>query len=122
VRPGALAQREIALRRELGVGVDGNPPRHAQLAGQVAGGRHARPGSQRALADRPPELVLDLRAQRPGRFAAHRDQQLDRLTGLVYSHRRGSSICTSATVPSRLADSKTAGDGIVILTQERVRA
>ena len=63
-RPRALAQAQVALGGELAVGVDDDAAGDAELAREVAGRRHARAGLQRAVADRAPELVLDLRAER----------------------------------------------------------
>ena len=94
-RPRALAQAQVALGGELGVGIDGDAPRDAELAGQVARRRNLRAGAQGALADGAAELVLDLRAQRRGRLAAHGEQELYGLTGLVQRPKSGSGICTS---------------------------
>ena len=63
-RPRALAQHQVALGGELRVRVDRDPPRDAELAREVARGRHARPGRSAPVADRAAELVLDLRAER----------------------------------------------------------
>ena len=68
-RPGALAQAQVALGGELGVCVDDDPARDAKLAGEIARRRHARAGVQGALADRPPQLTLDLRTERRGGVA-----------------------------------------------------
>ena len=80
-RACALAQAEVALGRELRVGLDGEPPRDAELAGEVARGRHARAGAQRALADRTPELLFDLRPERMRAVAGDREQKIYGLTG-----------------------------------------
>jgi hypothetical protein len=95
VRAGALAQGEEALGGELGVRVDRDPARHAELTREVAGRRHARPRLERAVADRGSQLVLDLCAQRPRTAAGDREEELERLTGLVQRHDSGSSACTS---------------------------
>ncbi len=60
----ALAKDEVTLRGQLRVRVDRDPPRDAELARQVARGRHPRAAVQLAAADRAPQLVLDLRAER----------------------------------------------------------
>ena len=96
-RARALPQAQVALGGELRVGVHGDAPRDAELARQVARRRHPLAGPQRPVADRAPELVLDLRAERPGTVAAHREQQLYRLTGLVQCHGSRACFCTSGT-------------------------
>ena len=98
-RAGALPQAQVALGGKLRVGVHHDPPRNAELARQIARGRHSRTRPQGAIADRPAELILDLCPEGPGAVAAHRQEQLYRLTGLVQGHDCGSSICTS-TNPS----------------------
>ena len=70
MRARALAQREVALGRELRVGVDDDAPRDAELAGEVAGRRDAGAGAHGAVADRAAQLLLDLRAERPGAAVA----------------------------------------------------
>ena len=95
VRARALAEREVALGRELRVRVHGDPTRDAELAGEVAGGGDARAGLEPAVADRGAELVLDLPAQRARAVAGHGEEELERLTGLVQHHDSGSSGCTS---------------------------
>src|SRR5215203_1513921 len=79
----ALPQHEVALGGQLRVRVDGDPARHSELAGEVAGGGQARARLERALPDRAPYPMLDLRAERPVAVAGDREEQLDRLTGLV---------------------------------------
>ena len=83
-RTRALAQAQVALGGELRVGVDDGLPRHAELAGEVAGRRNALRRPQRAVADRTADLLLDLAPERARPVAAQRNQQLDRLTGLVH--------------------------------------
>ena len=48
-RTGALAQAQIALGGELGVGVDHDPPRNAELARQIAGDGTRAPGRRAPL-------------------------------------------------------------------------
>jgi len=55
-----LAQAQIALGSKLRIGVHHDPPRNSELAREIARGRHPRTGSQRAIANRPAELILDL--------------------------------------------------------------
>jgi hypothetical protein len=78
-RPGALAQHQVALRGQLGVGVDGDPPGDAELAGQLPGGRQPGTRAQRAVADRLAQLPLDLRTQRAGLAPGHGEQQVEGL-------------------------------------------
>ncbi len=99
-RAGALPQAQIPLGSQLGIGVHHDSPRNADLARQSTGGRHPRTTPQGAISDRPPKLVLDLCPECPGTIAAHRKEQLYRLTGLVQGHDCGSSICTSKTLAS----------------------
>ena len=94
-RARALRQVQVALGRELGVGVDDDAPRDAELAGEVARRRHPRAGSQRPVADRAPHAVLDLGAERARAVAGDVEQQLYGLTGLVHGLETGSSACTS---------------------------
>ena len=75
-RARALAQAQVSLGGELAVGVDDDAAGDAELARQIARRGHARAGLQRAVADRAAELVLDLRAERGGAVARHREQQL----------------------------------------------
>jgi hypothetical protein len=95
VRACTLAQDEVALGGQLRIRVDRDAPGDPELAGKVARRRHTRARLQGAVADRAAELVLDLRAQRAVAVAADRQEQLDRLTGLVQARRTGSSVCTS---------------------------
>jgi len=85
VRARALAQRHVALRAELRVGVDDGSARDAELAREIARGRQAGAGAQRAVADRRAQLRLDLRRERLGHLARDAQQQLDRLAGLHVS-------------------------------------
>ena len=62
-RPGTLPDDQVALGGELGVGVDGDAARHAELAREVARRGDQGAGVQRAVADRPAQAVLDLGAQ-----------------------------------------------------------
>ena len=96
-RAGALAQAQVALGGELGVGLDRDPPRDPQLAREIARGRHLRTGPQGTAADRAAQLLLDLRAERVRPVAIDREQELYRVTGTVHSVKTGTGICTSGT-------------------------
>ena len=99
-RAGPLTKAQIALRCQLGVGVHHDPPRNAELARQITCGRNPCARSQRTVSDRAPKLVLDLCSECPGAIAAHGEEQLYGLTGLVRRHDSGSSICTSENLAS----------------------
>ena len=73
---GALPKAQIALGSQLGIGVHHDPPRNAELARQITGGRHPCTRSQGTISDRPPKLVLDLCSECPGAIAADREEQL----------------------------------------------
>ena len=81
-RGGALARHEIALGRELRVGLHDDPAGDAQLACQRARGRQRRLVAQRARADALAQLVLELRAQPDRGVAVEAHHQVDAGTGL----------------------------------------
>ena len=97
---GALPQPQVALGGELGVCIHHDSTGDAELACQIARGRHLRTGPKRGAADRGPKVILNLRPERSGALPAHRQEQFYRLTGLVASHDCGSSICTSENLAS----------------------
>jgi hypothetical protein len=72
----ALAHLEVALRRQLGVGVHHDLAGYAELAGEVPGGRDRGAGTQAAVPDRGAELALDLRAQGAGTVFRYREKKL----------------------------------------------
>jgi len=73
---GALPKAQIALGGQLGIGVNHDSPRNAELARQITCGRHPCTWSQGAISDRPPKLVLDLRSECPGAVPVHGEEQL----------------------------------------------
>ena len=91
----ALPEVEVPLGRELRVRLDDDSSRHTQLDGETARGRQLRPAAQRAVADRAPKLILDLRGKRSRSASHHRDQQIDGLTGLFHVCPQRVYTCTS---------------------------
>ena len=79
---GALPEGEVPLRGELGVGVDGDAARHAELTREVAGGRQACSGAQVPLLNGSAQLSLDLLCERPRFAAVDREQHLVRTARL----------------------------------------
>ena len=65
--PGAGPRRQVPLGEQLGVGVDDQPARYAEVGRQLPRGRQPGVGRQATLADRPPELLLELGPQGPRR-------------------------------------------------------
>ena len=102
VRPRALAQGQVALGGELPVGVDHDRARDAELPREVARRRHARAGLERAVADRARRSWSSICAPsvaEPSRL--QREQEIDRLTGLVHRHQNWPLHVRQWTVASR---------------------
>ncbi len=78
-RPGAAPRRQVALGRQLRVGLDDDAAGDAQLAGELARGRQARAGRKPPRARGIAQLALELGVQRLGSLLARqRQQQLHR--------------------------------------------
>ncbi len=74
--PGSGPRGQVALGQQLGVGVHHQPSRDAEVRGQRAGRGQPRVGGQAPVADRPPQLLLELGPQRPRRAPVEPQQQV----------------------------------------------
>ena len=80
---------QVALGVQLVEALHHQAARDAQVAGQLTGRRQSLARAQPAGAHRLAEPALELAAQRLGRLAVQRDEQLGARTGPFHSHRTG---------------------------------
>jgi hypothetical protein len=97
VGPGARTTLEVALGAQLLVGVDDEPPRDAEVAGQHARGRQASAGRETPGADGVAQPGLELAAQRLTSVASQLDQDL-RTNGPLLAHEIGPYYGTTRCV------------------------
>ena len=86
-RPGPGADRglDVSLGQQLLVGIDDRAAGHAEQRGQSSSRRQALAGAQPSIADRRPQLVLELNPERTS-VTVQRHQKVGATAGPVHRH------------------------------------